>query len=155
MYTRTYNKDEIIFRQGDYSSVMYQIVKGSVGIYADYGTTDEKQLTTLKDGAYFGELGVIECYPRSATAIALDDGTEVAEIAEYELSHHLKDKPDVMLAVMKQLSARLREVTKDYEEVCRTVSEADMAEKNGEEKSDGLLARIKHFFSEYKRLRRN
>lgn len=155
MRIKSFNKGEVIFREGEYSASMYQINSGTVGIFSAYQTEDEKELTKLGSEAFFGEMGIVECYPRSATAVALVDGTEVTEITERELSDYLRNKPDVMLEIMKQLSARLREVTASYEEACRTVYESREAETKGEKKSEGLLSRIMHFFSEYGRLTRS
>ena len=36
MSTKTYSKGEVIFRQGDFASEMYDILAGSIGIYTDY-----------------------------------------------------------------------------------------------------------------------
>ena len=71
METKTFKKGEIIFKQGDLSDCMYDILWGQVGIYADYGTPEEKLLTTLETERFFGEMGMIEGRLRSATAVAL------------------------------------------------------------------------------------
>ena len=75
--TKIYQKGEFIFKQGEYASCMYDICQGKVGIIANYGEDGEKTLTELGEGASFGEMGMLEGYPRSATAVALEDGTEV------------------------------------------------------------------------------
>ena len=82
MRIKSFNKGEVIFREGEYSASMYQINSGTVGIFSAYQTEDEKELTKLGSEAFFGEMGIVECYPRSATAVALEDGTEVTEITE-------------------------------------------------------------------------
>ena len=53
METKTFKKGEIIFKQGDLSDCMYDILWGQVGIYADYGTPEEKLLTTLETERFF------------------------------------------------------------------------------------------------------
>ena len=60
METKTFKKGEVIFKQGDLSDCMYDILWGEVGIYADYGTPEEKLLTTLETERFFGEMGMIE-----------------------------------------------------------------------------------------------
>ena len=67
----TFGKDQVIFRQGDTATVMYDILSGKVGIYVDYETEKQKQIAVLEAGEIFGEMGMIEYYPRSATAVAL------------------------------------------------------------------------------------
>ena len=75
-------RNEIIFSEGDKSDCMYDIRQGRVGIYANYGTKEEKLLTELSKDQFFGEMGIIEGYPRSATAVAMGDVTELTVIAK-------------------------------------------------------------------------
>ena len=125
----TFSKDQVIFRQGEFASVMYDILSGEIGIYTDYQGADEKQIAVLKAGDLFGEMGLIENYPRSATAVALADGTAVAELEESDLRTYLQDMPEKLLQVMRQLSSRIRETTEKYVAVCRSVSEHRRTQK--------------------------
>jgi CRP-like cAMP-binding protein len=119
-----FNKDQIIFCQGENASVMYDIISGKIGIFTDYQTEQEKKIAELDAGEVFGEMGLIEYWPRSATAVALEDGTVVTELGEDDLKEYLKDKPEKLLVVMRQLSRRIRETTQNYVNVCRTVNES-------------------------------
>jgi len=125
----TFSKDQIIFRQGEFGGAMYDILSGEIGIYTDYQGAGEKQIAVLKAGEVFGEMGLIEVYPRSATAVALTDETEVAEIKEDDLRAYLQDKPEKLLQVMRQLSSRIRETTRKYVDICRAVSEHRRTQK--------------------------
>ena len=82
MKTKQYQKGEVIFRQGDYARTMYDVLSGSVGIFVAYETENEKQLTTLSPGQFLGEMGMIDAFPRSATAVAMEDGTQLQEPAD-------------------------------------------------------------------------
>ena len=88
--------------------------------------------------------------PRSATAVALEDQTEVEEINAAEFSDYFEEKPVQVFLLVKQLSHRLRETNKNYEEACRTVSETVQAEKKGEERSGGLKSKLKFFADVYR-----
>ena len=147
MTIRTFNKDEIIFRQGDAANGMYDVLSGSVGVYIDYGKESEKQLTTLQAGDYLGEMGLIEAYPRSATAVALENGTQLQEIGEREFSDYFKGQPDRLLTIMRQLSQRLRDRTEDYETACRVLEELQASQ--GTPRSDTLLGRVKRLMAFY------
>lgn len=125
----TFSKDQIIFCQGDYASVMYDIISGRIGIYTDYQTEKENKITELAAGEVFGEMGLIESWPRSATAVALEDGTVLAELGESDLKEYLKDKPEKLLVVMRQLSRRIRETTQNYVNVCQTVHDSERTQK--------------------------
>ena len=119
MSTKTYSKGEVIFRQGDFASEMYDILAGSIGIYTDYETENENELTVLKPGQFLGEMGVIEAYPRSATAVALEDGTELYVVSDAEFSDYFQDRPERLLEIMRHLSGLLRDRTEDYKAACQ------------------------------------
>ena len=124
----TFKKGEVIFREGEIGNVMYDILSGKVGVYTDFETDSERMIAELEAGQTVGEMGLLEVWPRSATAVALEDGTTLAEIGESELQSYFIDKPEKLLAIMKLLSARLRETTQKYVDVCRIISEREDAE---------------------------
>ena len=126
----TFNKDQVIFRQGEFGRAMYDVLSGEIGIYTDYQGADEKQIAVIKAGEVLGEMGLIEVYPRSATAVVLTDGTVVIELKEDDLRAYLQDKPEKLLQVMRQLSSRIRETTEKYVDVCRAVSDRRRAQSN-------------------------
>ena len=106
-------------------------------------------LTELKPGEFFGEMGMIECCPRSATAVSLEDDTQVHIITPETFSSYVQENPDKIFQIMQHMSKRIRELTKDYMEACHTIAEAVEAEKAGKEKSSGLKARLKRFARAY------
>ncbi len=142
MEQHTYQNNEVIFAEGDPSSTMFEVVSGTVGIYAAWGTDDQKQLATLNAGKVFGEMGLVEYYPRSATAIALADNTRVNEVSPSELVDYLEGQPDKVLAIMRQLSSRLRDTNDRYEEAQRAVHDAIEAERGGKRRGGGLRKRL-------------
>ena len=147
--TKIYEKGEFIFKQGEYASCMYDICQGKVGIITNYGEDGEKTLTELGEGASFGEMGMLEAYPRSATAVALEDGTEVRVITTETFAYYFKDSPEKVYAIMTQMSRRIRTLSDDYLEACRAVAETVEAEKTGKEKSGWLKKNLKKFCDAY------
>lgn len=134
MKETTFGKDQVIFREGDNATTMYDILSGKVGIYKNYGAENEQQIIVMEAGQVFGEMGMIEYYPRSATAVALED-TVVEELGESELRDYFKTKPEKLLQLMKVLSQRVRETTQKYMDVCRVINDHEKARlaKNAEE----------------------
>ena len=134
MKETTFGKDQVIFREGDNATTMYDILSGKVGIYKNYGAENEQQIIVMEAGQVFGEMGLIEYYPRSATAVALED-TVVEELGESEIRDYFKTKPEKLLQLMKVLSQRVRETTQKYMDVCRIVNDHEKARlaKNAEE----------------------
>jgi CRP-like cAMP-binding protein len=149
MKVNEYKKDEVIFRQGDYATSFYRILGGNVGVFVCYGTENEKQLTTLHESDYLGEMGVIEAYPRSATAVALEDGTKLEEIDEKEFSDYFTNRTGELLQIMRQMAQRLRDRTDDYEEACRTLDDLQKTFGEPEKRSKSLLDKIKEMIINY------
>ena len=147
MAEKQFNKGDVIFREGEYGTTMYRILDGAVAIYANYGESGEQKLTELKAGDFFGEMAVIEAFPRSATAVAASE-VHVDEMGKESLSEYFKAEPDMILKIMRHISGRLRELTGDYREVCATIAEM---EPGGAKKprSEGLIAKIKKFAGVY------
>lgn len=145
----TFRNGEILFNEGDLGRNMYKLLSGSVGVYANYGAPEEKQLTTLKPGAYLGEMAVIEAAPRSATAVALEDGTTLAEIDGNALDGLIREDGEELYGILRHLSSRLRELSGDYAELCGTLRELGRLDTAGEKVGEGLLSKLKKFKAVY------
>jgi CRP/FNR family cyclic AMP-dependent transcriptional regulator len=65
---RIYTPGETIFLEGDASDGLHLIVSGAVRIIA-HVENGERHLATVSQGECFGEMGVIDASPRSATAV--------------------------------------------------------------------------------------
>ena len=134
---RTYRKKEIIYRQNEYEMCMYDILYGGVTLYLNYGTKDQILVKELCTGAFFGEMELVEARPRTTTAVATED-TRVKVYTAEAFGSCFQEKPALVMAIMQQMSARIRELTREYNDACRVVSEAMDAERRGEAKSDRL-----------------
>ncbi len=145
----SFNKDQVIFKQGDCAESMFDIVSGRVGIYVGYGTEAETQLTVLEAGQFLGELGLIEAYPRSATAVAMEDATQLREIGEKEFDEYFRTQPERLLAIMRQISNRLRDLTKDYEAAGLVLDGLKQTQSAPERRSKSLLERAKALIALY------
>ena len=143
-----FNKDGVICRQGEIGKCMYCINSGSVAVYSDYGTPGERKLAELKEGEFFGEMELIENTPRSATVVAMEDGTLLDVITEDNFLDFFEENSVKVFMMLKQLSQRLRKTTKDYLDVCRTIYE--YTEKDDELPMDpDLNARLIAIENEY------
>ncbi len=124
MKTKALKKDSTVFWEGDAGDCMYYILWGKVGVYKNYATLHQKKLAELSSGDYFGEMGLIDGEPRSATAVVLEDGTRLDRIDESEFAQFLAENPAKVGRIIEQLSHKLRQTTKDYLEICRSVASA-------------------------------
>ena len=82
--------------------------------------------------------------------MALEDDTAADEINSAEFSDYFEEKPVQVFLLVKQLSHRLRETTRNYQEACRTVAETVDAEQKGEERSGGLKKKLRFFADVYR-----
>lgn len=140
--SRKYALNEIIFRQGDESSCMYSVLHGKVGLFLDYGSPTEVGLAELHEDQFFGEMGVLDSAPRTSTAVALEEGTELEVISGDSVEAYFEEHPDEVAVLLMQMCARLRSTTRRYVDVCHTVREALEAETYGYRKSSELAERI-------------
>lgn len=136
-----FSKGEVVFREGDLGTCFYQIEEGTAGVYIRYGEADQQKLTDMKPGQYFGEMAVIEAWPRSTTIVA-EEELHVIEIGEEALNDYFTEQPDKIYALIRQLGGRIRELTDDYDEVKAFIEE----KKNPEAKQKpGFLAKLKKY----------
>jgi CRP-like cAMP-binding protein len=70
VHRREYQVGEFIFYQGDPGLGMYVIEEGSIAIVVIDEKQEQKELTQLGEGDFFGELALLDEGPRSACAIA-------------------------------------------------------------------------------------
>ncbi|NVK19996.1 MAG: cyclic nucleotide-binding domain-containing protein [Methylocystaceae bacterium] len=103
---KKYKDGEVIFKEGNPSGSAYVIIKGNVEL-----TKNSKHgavlLAKLKAGELFGEMGVIDGSPRSATAKASGPCT-LKEISPQSLMNGIQNDPDLSSKVMSKLVERLR-----------------------------------------------
>src|SRR5688500_15537178 len=102
-----YKAGDRIFAEGDPSYYCYQVVRGKVDIVLSPGGRREV-IATVGPGEVFGEMGVIESGPRSATAISAED-TECVVFGALDLMDQFDQDPSKTIEVMKTLVRRLRQ----------------------------------------------
>ena len=129
MEIKTFRKGDIIFREGDPGDGMYDVYSGKVAVYSQYGTPEEKLLAEYYPDQYFGEMGLLDHAPRSATAVAQEHETSVGLMTEENFAGLFQENPNRILMIMQQMSHNLRRRTNEYLEVCRSIH--DLAEEEG------------------------
>ncbi len=105
-------KDTVIFKEGDAGDRCYIITTGEVRISKFIPNIGEEALAVLKTGDYFGEMALIDNFPRSAHAIANTD-LDVLAINKTDLDKVLiRDREmgyKLLWTFTQTLSKRLRE----------------------------------------------
>lgn len=100
-------RGEVIFYRGEPGAHMYLVTAGSVGISLDDAPTPDNFVARMGSGECFGEMGILDDLPRSATAIALED-TDALGLEKEKLRGLLLAYPELGISMLKALSRRLR-----------------------------------------------
>jgi CRP/FNR family cyclic AMP-dependent transcriptional regulator len=90
-----------IIREGDTSMTLYVVLSGRVGVDTEGGA---RRLREIGPTGFFGELGLIDDSPRSASVIAIEP-TECALLSAWDV----RDHAGVALGLLPILAERLRE----------------------------------------------
>ena len=113
VHKRTFMPNEIIFYERQPGAGMYIIKSGLIKLTK---TVNEERvkISELKDGEFFGEMSLLDDYPRSAEATAVEK-TEALGIFRPDLFDLIESNPKlgykILLRLSKRLASRLRETT--------------------------------------------
>ena len=55
---RRFKKGQIICRPGEMEMNMYNVLYGSVGVHFDYGTPEQVEVVTMREGDFFNVMGL-------------------------------------------------------------------------------------------------
>ncbi len=101
---------EPVFWFGDRGDTLYIVEDGRAEVTAPDARGGHVRLDTLGPGGVFGELGLIDGGPRSATVRALTDCSLLA-LPREPFHAFLRQHPDVAIDMLQVLGARLRAST--------------------------------------------
>ena len=102
---RSYRKGEAIVKEGEQAVAFYVISKGKVEIQKG-----GKTLNTLGPGEPFGEMALLDGYPRATTNVAAEDGTECLVMTRWDFTAELNTNPSIALKMLPMLSKRIRQL---------------------------------------------
>lgn len=108
---RDYASGETIVREGDSSLTMYIVLSGLVRLERrrTEGTGGATVLAETGRASFFGEMGLIDDQPRTASVVAVEQ-TRCALLSRWDFRGEFQDDPDVALALLPVLAERIREL---------------------------------------------
>jgi CRP/FNR family cyclic AMP-dependent transcriptional regulator len=109
---RIYDQKEVIFEEGSIGNSMMVIASGEVRISQIPDPKTEETLMILKKGDVFGEMGLLDDLPRSATPIAHTNVITLEISRDDFINYVLKNCENgvkILLKLSRTLSSRLRE----------------------------------------------
>ncbi len=100
----------ILFEEGAPARSLFFVRNGSLGVYVNDQTGDNRLVYLVSPGETVGEMAVISGEPRSATVAAIRD-TDLWVLSRTRFNALLKTNPELMASVMRLLTYRLRQLT--------------------------------------------
>ncbi|NJD36416.1 MAG: cyclic nucleotide-binding domain-containing protein [Betaproteobacteria bacterium] len=104
---RTVPRHTVVLHAGDRTDNIYFVLSGVLKVQVSDEEGREVILSMLGPGELFGEMGVLDNHPRSATVLAVE-ASQVVVIGQSEFKQCLAENPDVSLFIMRNLTKRLR-----------------------------------------------
>ena len=129
---RRFPKHKTIVEEGLPGDYMYVIREGRVKVTKLSGDGREKILELLETGSFFGEMSLLDSAPRSASVKALTE-VRVLALARNDFLKVLRRSPDLALAVIQELTQRLRQQDEQA---------SALSFQRVKERTQGLLVRL-------------
>jgi CRP/FNR family cyclic AMP-dependent transcriptional regulator len=109
MIMRTnFGRNQTIIAAGDPTDSLYIVISGRLKVLMADGQGREVILAILGPGEFFGEMGLLDDSPRSASVLTLEP-CELLGISKKDFKRCLTENSDLSLTVMRGLVKRLRE----------------------------------------------
>ncbi len=111
-FRERYRKSEVIFEEGSTGSEMYLIHSGKVLLSVRHDRRQQVPLVVLHPGDFFGEMALVDDSPRSTTASAVEDDTQLIVIDRARFLFMVRQQPEFALSLIHTLCQRLRDMDK-------------------------------------------
>ncbi len=137
----------VMVSQQEPGDALFLIASGKVKVVLYGETGREIILSMLRTGDFFGEMSLLDEQPRSANVVAVEE-TELLTLDRDAFRNHLLSRPATSLAVLAELSLRLRHADEVignlalldvYARVARAIRE--LARAQGQPVEGGMLIR--------------
>ncbi len=107
-FTRSYGPGATIVEEGHTGNGLYVITSGRVEVVKALNTEGATRLAILTKGEFFGEMALLDEWPRSATVRALEDTTCLG-IDRWLMLTQLRNDPQLAVSMLQAMARRLRE----------------------------------------------
>jgi CRP-like cAMP-binding protein len=104
---RRVGRGAVIMMQGERGDALYLLAEGQVKVVLIGEDGREVILSVLGPGSFFGEMALLDDEPRSAHVVVMEDSLLLI-LRREDFQARLRSSPDVSLALLRELSQRLR-----------------------------------------------
>ncbi len=108
-----FDAGDVIFLEGSIGDRCFIILEGKVEIWKDYPGQHKDMLAVYSPTQLFGELALIDHFPRSATVIA-QTPVRLLSIRRDDFSKVVSKSSSISFSIMKAVSAMIRERTDSF-----------------------------------------
>jgi CRP/FNR family cyclic AMP-dependent transcriptional regulator len=105
-----YRERETVVAKGEPPRAFYVLLRGHAKVTAQGKDGADTAINVLGPGEVFGEIGILDGQPRSATVTTLEE-CEVAVIDKLAFDNLLASAPAVAIRLLSVLATRIRELT--------------------------------------------
>jgi CRP/FNR family transcriptional regulator len=102
-----YPEGTTIVRQGETGVGFYVVIYGRALMQQRLAGGSNRELATLGRGGIFGEMALLDIFPRSASVVALEE-TSALVIPIFDFRALLYDDSDIAMKLLAELSRRVR-----------------------------------------------
>jgi CRP/FNR family transcriptional regulator, cyclic AMP receptor protein len=100
-----------VIKEGDLGNCAYIVEAGCLEVSKVNDQNNKQVLGKLKENDIFGELGLIDGLPRSATVTTIENCT-IKVLTKEAFNSLTKNNPNALIPIFKVLAARLRSTLK-------------------------------------------
>ena len=104
---RHYSPGEMLVEEGEEAVAFFVLMSGEAEVVKGVKAGTEVKLEQLKEGNFFGEMALLDGFPRSASVRALTD-CEAVVLVRWDFLGTVRANPVVALDILPILSQRLR-----------------------------------------------
>jgi CRP/FNR family cyclic AMP-dependent transcriptional regulator len=105
---KSYPRGSAIIAAGDTTDSLYVVISGRLKVMISDDEGREVILAILGPNEFFGEMGLIDDHPRSASVVAIEP-CEVLALLKRDFKKCLEENFEMAMTVMRNLVKRLRE----------------------------------------------
>jgi CRP-like cAMP-binding protein len=113
--TRVYRARETIVEKGDAARQLYVLLRGRAKVATRGADGSDTGLNVMGPGEVFGEIGILDGQPRSATVTTLEE-CEMAVLEVESFRGFLAAHPGVAIKLLAVLAGRVRDLTTRLED---------------------------------------
>ena len=105
---RRFAPSELLVKEGEEAVAFYVLCEGQVEVVKGLGQKGERVVGRLAEGDFFGEMALLDGFPRSASVRAVAD-CECLVLTRWDFLGEMRSNIQVALAILPVLSRRLRD----------------------------------------------